>query len=133
MSGRVVARIARQGQWPSGHDKEPTSKVSEIEYQGIMISTRYAKQDEIDIMKRSIDLLRRVALGSAALANTTSIFCDSKASDAYLVSTRIRTAYEGERIGRLWEYAIVAEGGGHNGISVDSCTGTRLADLCPQW
>lgn len=103
----------------------PKAPVSGFNYRGVYIESRWSVLRELETMKNIVD-----ALPELLARRLQSIWCDSNCGANYLVSVR-----KGHWVPVLQDAvgeAVVAAGGGHNGILIEEA-GEHRGDVAPDW
>jgi hypothetical protein len=99
---------------------------------GVAVESRHGLKHEVDTMRAIIDKL--AALDPALVDRMTLLWCDSNACAFYDFRFNGRaTAVELQEIGKLCEAAVIAAGGGHNGITLGAEHGSDDMLLDPFW
>jgi hypothetical protein len=112
-------------------EKVATTTVDLLIVDGIRITSRYRKADELEVM---------LALPSALCRQIHSMYCDSKVSKCFLVVLRHWDKFSAYTIGHELEIAAFECLGGHNGIFVaepdpesDYLGGERSVEIAAVW
>ncbi len=103
----------------------PKAPASSFDYRGVRIASRWAVLHELERMKRIVD-----ALPELMVRRLTSIWCDSNCGANYVIS--IRSGLWIPALRDAIADAVMAGGGGHNGIMIDEA-GDHRADIGPDW
>ncbi|HMW41779.1 MAG TPA: hypothetical protein PKC88_05355 [Plasticicumulans sp.] len=116
------------------NEKIPDSMVRAIFFEGIEITSRYNKLQELRLMSKAIYMLPRYITGM-----TKSFWCDSKCGSCYVVEFSKRGLLSDgiffHRVGyciNAFHYAICKTAGGHNGIHAKHGN-EFICDIEPWW
>lgn len=109
-------------------EKVATTTFEGVLADDILVTSRYKKADEIELMVEMVD-----ALPDEGRRMVRSIFCDSKAQHCYTIElTPAATIFDAERIAGMFETVCFgSKPGGHNGMYFEGSFG-RL-DVDPDW
>jgi len=117
----IASKMRGKPSWH--HEKVATTPLRNLRVQGVSLTSRYDKADELEEMTRMIQGLPMHLTGMVK-----SIFCDSKATYCYEVDLVIWcTLDDADAIGRNLTAASV----GHNGIQMKA--GDRTFEVYPYW
>ena len=119
---------ARARDYGGDTEKVATTSVREWVECGVVITSRYDKADEYEVMQEMI-----VSLDRGLASTIKSVFCDSKASDCFIVVLRNWDAGHARAVGSALEVIALRRRGGHNGITVEAASGGRYVDISPTW
>jgi hypothetical protein len=108
----VVEAHARK-HWHGDTEKVPDTPLKNPVVDGVTLISRYSKAHELEKMA---EMLQGVSPDLRRFIE--SIFCDSKATNYYVVEARLTSKAEAEKMLQQLEVVCMQKHHGHNGITV---------------
>jgi hypothetical protein len=123
----LVEAEARQ-RYHGDTEKVPTTTIKTLTVRGVVITSRYDKAAELELMQEMI-----LGLHSYQAEMIETLFCDSKACLVFTVELRGHHCEHAVRaIGQTIEEVALELNGGHNGIFVSAGIDDTII-IEPQW
>jgi hypothetical protein len=111
-------------------ERRPTAALAEIDYQGISLSSRWGKAQELEAMMAAVDWVADHDPETVGMVQ--ALWCDSNFGQMYDITCREGAQSWVQSIGEIFSAAFVAIDHGHNGISVLAPDGgSALAEIYP--
>jgi len=114
-----VVKAEAKSRYFGDEEKVPTTSLTELVVEGVILSSRYGKADELELMSSVVR-----ALPAELVALIYSIWCDSKACACYSVSLNRCAPDQSEILAEQLDYWFCELSSGHNGISLNGPVGT---------
>ena len=107
--------------WRGDVEKVATTSLPGLDFEGVVLSSRYDKADEYETM---LDMIEGVS--PSMRSKISSIFCDSKAGLCFSVELKPCSIKEAKYILRQLDGACMESAKWHNGIFVNGTAGGTL-------
>ena len=126
---RFEPEVVAAGAKKRGGDDEkvPTTSIDCLEVHGVVLTSRYGKAHEFEIMSKMVE-----AVDEELRPFIESMYCDSKATSCYDVTLAPVSKTKAALIATQLEEACIANSCGHNGISFNGAPGANI-DRDPFW
>jgi hypothetical protein len=122
----IVACEARR-RYFGDDEKAATTSIKSLEFEGVLLSSRYDKADEYEYMVAIVE-----GVSCELRRFIDSVFCDSKCSYNYIIQLKSCSRSQARAIASEIEASCLLKQGGHNGISLEGRAGGSLF-IDPDW
>ncbi len=122
----VVQAIADK-QHRGDPEKVATTTLTSLEMHGVLLTSRYNKAGEYQVMTRMVE-----GLAPDLRKYINNIYCDSKVSNCFSVYLEPCTSKQAQAIADQLDTSCTKHGSGHNGISICGAQGGHI-EIDPDW